>query len=179
MKCSRNRSNSFGQARSSLGNGPGNLGQHLSCRGSNRPGHNRQQFAGGHADQWQEVFGRFILRFRLGGEFSKMLHHRVRIDFADGAEFFFTLAFILKLFFTEQAPDHVADGAEPAFTFQSSFVLELIFHLVFELVFHLALEFSSAFFLEFRIRFQFSLELVCHDHSSCEIGRTLRARLVD
>jgi hypothetical protein len=178
MKGSGDRPDSLGKARSRLGDGARNLRQHFLRRGCDRPGHYRQQLAGGHADQWKKMLGGFVFRLSLGSEFSEMLHHRVGIDFADGAQFLFALAFILELFFPEQAADHVADGTEPAFAFQSSFVLELIFHFVFELVFHLALEFSSAFFLEFRIRFQFSLELVCHDHSSCESGRTLWARLL-
>jgi hypothetical protein len=73
------------------------------------------------------VFGRLLFSLCLGGQFSEVLHHRIRIDLADGAELLFKLAltfefvfefllalkfaFVLELAFAEQAANHVADGA--------------------------------------------------------------------
>jgi hypothetical protein len=117
-----------------------------------RPGNYGKQFTGGHSDQGEEVFRRLFFRFSLRRQFSEVLHHGIGIDLADGADlvlefelflmFVLVLMFLFHLFFPEQAADHIADSAEPAFAF-AGFMLHLFFHLLLELV--LMLEFVKAF----------------------------------
>jgi hypothetical protein len=89
------------------------------------------------------MFGRLLFGLSFGGELAEMLHHGVGIDFADGADFVFHLhlvfVLVLVFFFPEQTADHVAYGAEPAFAFESDFLLELVLHFLFHLVFMLVL----------------------------------------
>jgi hypothetical protein len=171
MKRLCHRTNSLGQAWRSPGDRTRNLWQHLFRHRCHRFGHNRKQLAGCHPNQWQKVFRRLIFCLRLSGQLSQVLHHCVGIDLSDGAEFVFHLLLhlILHFFFPKQAAHHVADGAQPALAFETSLVLQLFF----QLLFHLVLEFFFVLVLEFRMTFQFSLELVCHDDSSCESDRTL------
>jgi hypothetical protein len=45
------------------------------------------------------MFRRLILGFRFRSQFPEMLHHRVRIDFPDRADFRFALVFQLAFVF--------------------------------------------------------------------------------
>jgi hypothetical protein len=65
MEGLRDLADALGQPRSRSGHRPSDLGQRLLRQGSDRLGHNRQQFAGGHADERQEVLGGFIFGFSL------------------------------------------------------------------------------------------------------------------
>jgi hypothetical protein len=107
--------------------------------------HHRQEFAGCHSHQREKVLRSLMLGFRFGREFAEVLHHGIGIDLAHGIELVFTELFLmLKLIllfhlffhflFTEQAADHIADGAKPAFSFQARLVLHLFFHLLLEFV---------------------------------------------
>jgi len=141
----RNLPDAFCEAWRRPGHRARNFWQHPLRHWCHRLGHNRKQLTGGHSNQWQKVFRSFFFGFGFGGELPEMLHHRVGIDFADGADFFFHLhfvfvlvlvlvfMFVLEFFFAEQTPDHVADGAEPTLTFEANFFLELVLHFLFHL----------------------------------------------
>jgi hypothetical protein len=81
------------------------------------------------------VFCGLFFGLGLESQFAEVLHHRVWIDPANRANFFFRLEFALA--FTEQAAGDVADGAEPAFAldflfqFFFAFSLEFLFELFF------------------------------------------------
>jgi hypothetical protein len=168
---------SFGQSRCRSGDGARYLRQESPGERRCRSGYNREQLAGGHSDQGQEMFRCFLFGFGLGRQFSEVLHHGIGIDLTDGADFVLVLELVLMLmlmlvlvlhlffhfFFAEQASDHIADGAEPAFAFQAGFVLHLFFHLFLEFVLVLVLMFVLG------KGFQLSFELISHDDSSCEM----------
>src|SRR5258708_6461745 len=88
-----------------------------------------KQLASSHADQGQEVLGRLFFRLRFRSQLSEVLHHAVRINLADGANlvlgfgFTFVFEFLFAFALAETAAGDVANGAEPAFTFRTGFVL--------------------------------------------------------
>jgi hypothetical protein len=139
----------------------GNLGKSPLCHRSDRLGDHRKKLAGGHSNQRKEVLGGLVFALGFRRQFAQMFHHGVWIDFADGADliFIFVLGFAFVFIFTlaEQAAGNIADGAEPAFAFQTSFIL----HLIFQFVFSLVLEFCFELVFEFRQGFQFAF--ICHD----------------
>jgi len=93
------------QMRCGLGNRPGHLGQRTLRHRCDRLRHNRQQFAGGHADKRQKMLRSLVFTLGLGRELTQVLHNGVWIYFADGAElvlvlvliFAFALVFIFGL----------------------------------------------------------------------------------
>jgi len=139
---SRHSSDTLGQPGSGFHHRPGNLGQRLSRHGRDRPGHNRQQFAGSHANQGQEVFRSLFFGLGFESQLAHVLHHCVRIDTADGADFFFRFEFALA--FAEQAAGDIADGAQPALALDFLFPFALDFLLALESVFFLILLFGFA-----------------------------------
>jgi len=161
----------LGQPGSGFHHRPGDLGQRLPRHGRDRPGHNRQQFAGSHANQGQEVFRGLFFGLGLESPFAHVLHHCVGIDAANGADFFFRLEFALA--FAEQAAGDVADGAEPAFAldFLFQFAFEFLFALEGVLPFILLFAFAEettgdvadgaepAFALDFLFQFFFAFSL--------------------
>jgi hypothetical protein len=176
----RDLSDALGQVRHSLVDRMSNLGGfsqfgylarlRQSLRQLGCFGHHRQNLAGSHMSQRREVLGRLVLALRLCRQFSKMFHHGVGINFADGTDLFLSLilVFILALVFVfglpEETAGDVSQSAQPAFAFQASLVLQFAFQLVLEFAFGLVFEFC--FELIFEFSFQFTFE--CHDESSCE-----------
>jgi hypothetical protein len=85
------------------------------------------------------VLGRFVFRLRFRSQLSEVLHHRVGINLADGAnlllgfEFAFVLEFLFALTLTQEAAGYIADGAKPAFAFETGFVFEFTLALFFAL----------------------------------------------
>jgi hypothetical protein len=150
---------SFGQMGSRASHRARNLRQQPFRSRRHCSRHYRQQFAGGHPYQRQEVLSSFVFRLRFGRQLPQVLHHGVGINLAHRThfvfEFIFKLAFEFVLIFTlaKQAAQHVADRAE--------FVLELIFVFEFILV-EPALE--SHFILAFKLifEFEFIFQLVRH-----------------
>jgi len=96
VKRLRNFDDSFRQMRRRLGHRPGHLGQRPLRHRRDCLRHNRQQFAGGHADKRQKMLRGLVFALGFGCEFTQVLHHGVWIYFADGAE----LVFVLVLVFT-------------------------------------------------------------------------------
>jgi hypothetical protein len=151
VKRARDLTYAFGQPRCRLGDRPRDLRQQLSRQRCCCLCHHRKQLAGCHTDEREEVFCSLVLGFGLCRKLPEVLHHRVGIDLADGADlvlelflmlmFVLVLHFLFHLFFAEQASDHIADGAEPAFAFQAG----LVFHLFFELFLKLVLVFGKRF----------------------------------
>jgi hypothetical protein len=116
------------------------------------------------------VFGGFLFRLGLRREFTEVLHHGIRINLADGADFAFKFTFAralkfafafeftfkLALALTEETANDIAKGAEPAFAF----------HLTLEFAFEFEFGFGLTFKFTFELGFQFVLRLVCHVASS-------------
>jgi len=165
MKRARNLPNALREAGRGPGNGAGDLRKQLLRRRRNCPGYYRQQLAGSHSDERQEVFGSFVFRFRLGRQFSQVLHHRVGIDLSSRThlvfefvlEFAFILEFAFVLAFAEQAAQATEDSAE--------LILSLIFEFI--LGFPPCRKFVLVFQLVFEFAFQFIFQLVRHGDSSC------------
>ena len=82
------------------------------------------------------MLGCLILGLALCRQLTEVFHRGVWVDLADEANFALALLFILAFALAEQAADDVAEGAQPAFAFQT----RLVFH--FQFAFPLVLEFS-------------------------------------
>jgi hypothetical protein len=168
------------QMRSGPGHHFGNLGKSPLRHGSDRLGHNRQQFAGGHADERQKVLRSFLFALGFCREFAQVLHYCVWINLTDRADFVLVFIFGFVFAFSE-------DAAEKAFLFAfTQYVAEKIFPFAFteyvaeevlalsedaaekifafQFVFRLVLE----FFFELVFEFSFQFTFVRHDESSCE-----------
>jgi hypothetical protein len=169
------------------GQNSGDFGKSSLRHGRHSLGYHRKQFARGHADQREEVLRSLIFTLRFCRQLAQVLHHGVRIDFADGADLIlqFVLALELVLAFPEQPPKKVftfpKDASEKVFAFpeyaseelftfpeqasEEFFTFQFVFRLVFKFFFELILEFS------------FQLTFICHDESSCEGWSNLTGRL--
>jgi hypothetical protein len=132
-----------GQSRCGPGQHLGYLGKSPPGRGSDSLGYHRKKLAGSHADQRQEVLRGFLFALRFSREFAEVLHHRVWIDFADGADLFlvflfafvlvFGFGFVLAFAFAEEVAEKLLTLTEQiaekilAFQFLFGLVLEFIF----------------------------------------------------
>jgi hypothetical protein len=83
-----------------LGYSFGDAGKGLLGHRQHGLGDHREEFRCRHPNQRQEVFGGFLFRLGLGGQFAQMLHHGVRVDLPDGADLVFELALTLEFAFT-------------------------------------------------------------------------------
>jgi hypothetical protein len=130
MKRFRHIADTPGEVRRRPSHRARDLRQRLLRHGCDRFRYNRQEFAGRHSDERKEVVGSLLLRFRIGGQLSKVLHHCVRINFANGIELAFLRfqgaferafigAFVFTLAFAEKTADYVADGSEPTLSFEA------------------------------------------------------------
>jgi hypothetical protein len=169
MKRFRHIADTPGEVRRRPSHRARDLRQRLLRHGCDRFRYNRQEFAGRHSDERKEVVGSLLLRFRIGGQLSKVLHHRVRINFANGIELAFLRfqgaferafvgAFVFTLAFAEKTADYVADGSEPTLSFEARLPCEFLFALTRKFIFEFVLD-------------HFTLELISHDDSSCKSGR--------
>lgn len=156
VKRARYLPHALSEVRRSPGYRMSDFRKHLLRRRRYRPGYYRKQLAGSHSNKRQEVLSGLVFGFCFGREFSQVLHHGIGIDLAYRADLVLVFVFelILLLAFAEQAADRIADGAEPAFAFQSGFV------------FHLFFQFALVLELVFEFVFQFIFQLVRHDESS-------------
>ena len=99
MKSLSDLDDSLCQIRCGFGHRPGDLGQGPLRQRRDCPGHDRQQFAGGHADKRQKVLRSLVFALSFGRELAQVLHHSVRIDLADGADLVFIFIFAFGFIF--------------------------------------------------------------------------------